>query len=92
MAKGNGSRFKTYSAYKFVDKDPAIHQLNQMRGDTPLAQVSKDGGPSSTCMRNWFYGETKRPQNATIEAAGRAMGYERKWVPMRRKTIKQAAE
>jgi len=88
MAKGNG-RFKTYGAYKFVDKDPVIYQLQQMRANTSLTQITKDGGPSSTCMHNWFYGETRRPQNATIEAAGRAMGYERKWMPMRRKTEKQ---
>ena len=85
MAKGNG-RFKTYSAYKFVDKDPEIARLRSMMGDTKLSQVTKDGGPSSSCMSAWFYGETRRPQNATIEAAGRAMGFERKWMPMRRKT------
>jgi len=85
MAKGNG-KLKTYSAYKFTDKDPVIYQLQQMRADTPLTQIMRDGGPSASCMSAWFFGETRRPQNATIEAAGRAMGYERKWVPMRRKT------
>jgi hypothetical protein len=83
MAKHNGARI--YSAYKFTEKDPAIYQLQQFLGDTKLTQVTKDGGPSTTCMRSWFHGETKRPQNATIEAAGRALGYERVWKHMRRK-------
>jgi hypothetical protein len=83
MSKGNG---RIYSAYKFTEKDPVIFQLQKFLGDTKLTQVTKDGGPSTPCMRNWFHGETKRPQNATIEAAGRALGYERVWKSMRRKS------
>jgi hypothetical protein len=32
----------------------------------------------------WFLRTTKRPQNVTLEAAGRAMGYKRVWQKMRR--------
>jgi hypothetical protein len=77
MAKRNGNG---YGAYTFKDKDPEIYRLQQMVGDTKLAHVTKAGGPSATCMRMWFNPEgTKRPQNCTIEAAGRALGYERAW-------------
>jgi hypothetical protein len=31
-------------------------------------------------MAAWFFGATKRPQNATLEAAGRALGMKRVWV------------
>jgi hypothetical protein len=31
-------------------------------------------------MHNWFFGTTRRPQSATLEAAGRALGYKRVWV------------
>jgi len=76
MAKKNGHG---YGAYTFRDKDPVIFQLQQMAGDTKLSQITKDGGPSTACMRAWFHGDTRRPQNATIEAAGRALGKERVW-------------
>jgi len=85
---------KLYGAYIFKgDKDPVIDQLRGMAQDyygvtkvtgKELSQNSKDGGPSSACMRAWFYGNTRRPQNTTIEAAGRAMGFERIWKRMRR--------
>jgi hypothetical protein len=42
-----------------------------------LAHIEVDGGPSANTMRNWFKGKTKRPQNCTIEAAGRALGMKR---------------
>jgi len=78
MARRNGQH--GYGAYTFRDKDPVIYQLQQMLGDKKVSQVEKAGGPSAACMRAWFDPEgTKRPQNATIEAAGRAMGKERIW-------------
>jgi len=77
MAKKNGHR--TYGAYTFRDKDPVIYQIQQLAGDTKLSQITKAGGPSTACMRAWFHGGTKRPQNATVEAAGRALGKERVW-------------
>jgi hypothetical protein len=77
MAKRNGHG---YGAYTFRDKDPVIYQMQQMRGDTKLSQIVKNGGPSAACMRSWFKPDgTRRPQNATIEAAGRALGKERVW-------------
>jgi hypothetical protein len=77
MAKRNGHG---YGAYTFRDKDPVIYQIQQMIGDTKVAHVAKAGGPSVACMRAWFNPRgTKRPQNATIEAAGRALGKERVW-------------
>jgi len=33
------------------------------------------------------FGETRKPQNATIEAAGRAMGYQRVWQKMLRSLV-----
>ena len=78
MAKKNGQH--GYGAYTFRDKDPVIYQIRQMMADTKPSHVAKAGGPSAACMRAWFNPEgTKRPQNATIEAAGRALGKERVW-------------
>ena len=41
--------------------------------------IKESGGPAAGTMANWFFGKTYRPQNATLEAAGRALGYRRVW-------------
>lgn len=79
---------KLYKSYVFRDKDPAIDELRTLiqrenKGKltyTELRHIEMSGGPSITCMNNWFFGTTKRPQSATLEAAGRAIGYKRVWV------------
>lgn len=78
---------KLYRSYMFRNKDPVIDELRTIVTDTfgnvshkALKQIEADGGPTISCMDNWFKGDTKRPQSASVEAAGRAMGYKRKWV------------
>lgn len=78
---------KTYKSYVFKNKDPVIDELRTiaqgMYGDVKhktLAQIERNGGPTASCMSGWFHGATKRPSSSTVEAAGRAMGYKRKWV------------
>ncbi len=78
---------KMYSAYRFKDKDPAIDEMRTLVQDEcgdlskgVLNAIEDSGGPTAGCMRGWFFGKTLRPQNATIEAAGRALGYRRTWV------------
>jgi hypothetical protein len=88
MAKKNGH---LYGAYVFKTKDPAIDILRTVVEDhfghrvknKDLQQISLEGGPSVACMRAWFFGKTRRPQNPTLEAAGRALGYERVWQRMK---------
>lgn len=79
-----------YKAYLFVNKDPAIDILRTKVNDTlgstkaqNLRKIETDGGPSLACMQGWFGGKTRRPQNATLEAAGRAIGLQRVWVPLK---------
>jgi hypothetical protein len=79
---------KLYKSYVFRDKDPAIDELRTViqRGSVDklnnktLTAIERDGGPTASCMHAWFFGKTKRPQNATLEAAGRSVGYRRVWV------------
>jgi len=76
-----------YKSYTFRGKDPAIDDLRTIAEDVfgeavsgrSIKAIHDEGGPSRAAMRSWFFGKTKRPTNATIEAAGRAMGYERAW-------------
>lgn len=89
MRKSNGSsRTPTYGAYRFIDKDPAIDQLRTIAQGhfggritrKSLTIIEHSGGPSTNSMYNWFFGDVKRPQSASLEAAGRGMGFRRKWV------------
>lgn len=88
---------KLYGSYMFRSKDPAIDELRTVIEDltgerlnkgSALRKIERQGGPSTSCMSGWFFGKTRRPQNATLEAAGRALGYERVWQPS---TGKEAA-
>jgi hypothetical protein len=76
-------------SYMFRTKDPVIDELRtiiqdetgdkQLKAST-LSDIADDGGPTVACMQGWFRGKTRRPQNATIEATGRALGFKRTWV------------
>jgi len=90
QTNGHGRTPPIYKSYMFKTKDPVIDELRTLAEDffgrrvnnKSLSVITEAGGPSITCMRAWFFGKTKRPINPTIEAAGRAMGWKRKWVKM----------
>lgn len=96
MAKRNGNGHgrtpPLYKSYVFRAKDPVIDELRTLAEDhfgrrvngVSLKAIEEAGGPTVSCMRAWFFGVTKRPQNPTVEAAGRAIGFRRKWVRMER--------
>jgi len=73
---------RLYHTYSFKTKDPAIDELRTIVDDqnATYGQLEKISGVSSTTLRNWFYGPTRRPQSATLEAVGRALGKKRVWV------------
>jgi len=81
---------KLYGAYVFKTKDPAVDELRTVVEDhfghrvstKDLTMIAEQGGPTSATMRNWFFGKVRRPQSATLEAAGRAIGYRRVWQKM----------
>ena len=88
--EGGPAMSNIWRAYVFRDKDPVIDELRTLVEDhfgvkvnaSSLREIAEAGGPSRECMRAWFFGRTLRPQSASIEAAGRALGYRRAWVPM----------
>jgi hypothetical protein len=91
MAKHKSSGGLTpYKAYLFRTKDPVIDELRTIMQDVfgdewgkKLGDIHRNGGPTYSCVSGWFYGKTRRPQSASIEAAGRALGYKRSWVKMK---------
>lgn len=68
--------FLRYKAYPFVDKDPVIDVLRTLKRDTEMTdtEIKDGGGPTTSTLRNWFKGKTRRPQFATVAAAAVAMG------------------
>jgi len=82
---------RIYKSYMFKDKEPSIDEFRTVVQDhfgtrtitnAHLREIEVGGGPTVGCMRGWFFGDTNRPQNVTLEAAGRSIGYKRAWVKM----------
>lgn len=69
---------KLYKSYSFTDKDPIIDKIRTMIRDEKIehGDLADQSGVSVTTLWNWFYGNTKRPQFATVAAVVRSMGYE----------------
>jgi hypothetical protein len=89
---GTGLRrgFIGYKSYMFKNKDPDIDLLRGLVMDRHgkltrkvLKHIEIGGGPKVGTTANWFFGDTQRPQSASLEAAGRAIGYRRQWVPLK---------
>jgi DNA-binding phage protein len=68
----------TYKSYNFVDKDPIIDKVRTLitQLNVTLAYVGNKSGVTTQTMRNWFDGQTCRPQFATVNAVARALGHE----------------
>jgi transcriptional regulator with XRE-family HTH domain len=67
----------TYKTYSFTDKDPMIDYLRtiiQESGQT-LKKIGEDSGVNPQTISKWLYGDTKRPQAASMNAVLRALGY-----------------
>lgn len=88
---GHNRGFIGYGSYMFRDKAPSIDETRTLIMDEygvtkitrkVLTSIHNNGGPSVAAMDNWFNGDTMRPQDPSLEACGRAMGYFRKWVKM----------
>lgn len=81
-----------YKSYVFRQKDPAIDELRTVVEDhfghrvtrkDVRAMALNGGGPKAGTINAWFFGKTMRPQSASLEAAGRSLGYKRQWVKMK---------
>ncbi len=84
---------QAYKTYRFKDKDPMIDKLRSvlqaeypgMRKNGSLINyglASSHSGVSETTLRNWFEGETRRPQFASMCATARGAGHDLVLVPM----------
>lgn len=72
-----------YKSYSFLDKDPMIDYVRTVIRDSgeTLKQIGEDSGVNPQTISKWLYGDTKRPQAASINAVLRALGYRLEIVP-----------
>jgi transcriptional regulator with XRE-family HTH domain len=72
------SGLKLYKSYMFKDKDPIIDRMRTILSDEGLkaSEACELSGISPTTLHNWFKGETRRPQFATVMALARSIGYD----------------
>lgn len=76
-----------YKTYMFKTKDPVIDELRTMKKDAGMSNtdIHIASGVSVGALSGWFNKGTRRPQNATVEAVGRSMGFKRGWIPLGKK-------
>jgi hypothetical protein len=83
---------RTLRTYRFIDKDPIKDKLQTALQDAGLfskkglRQAAVLANLSYATLDNLFFGDTRRPQNATVDGLLSAIGYER--VIRRVRTIK----
>ena len=72
------AKFAGYATYNFVDKDPVIDAVRTLIADEGVTYkyIETKSGVTTTTLRAWFGGSTRRPQYATIRAVVGALGYE----------------
>jgi len=54
--------------------DPGIDKMRPWVKGLKYSQIEEKSGVSATTIRNWFEGDTKRPQYATVMAVINALG------------------
>jgi hypothetical protein len=66
----------TYKSYNFVTKDPMIDLVRTVIEDSRVtfAWIEQESGVTSHTLRKWLYGDTRKPQAATINAVLRCLG------------------
>jgi hypothetical protein len=74
------AKIMVYRNYEFIDKDPVIDQVKSMVEKERLLKkpgiVHELSGVSRATIHNWFFGNTRRPQYATIMAVASSLGYQ----------------
>lgn len=73
------ARINIYRTYRWIDKDPIIDAVRTVVEDEKLktSAVHNISGVATATLENWFNGDTRKPQNATLTAVTSALGYVR---------------
>lgn len=93
MAKNGRGFLHRYRTYNFIDKDPIIAEMRKLiREEGLMAKldlVHQLSGVSVSTLHNWFDGDTKSPQNRTVQAIATSLGYEAVWTKNKKLDIER---
>jgi hypothetical protein len=77
---------QSWLAYNWLDKDPQLDEVKAAIEDSGMTleqiehETEKMGHRVSRyTLIAWYFGETKRPQNCTMNTVMSVLGYERQW-------------
>lgn len=77
---------QSWLAYNWLDRDPELDYIQWAIADSGKSaewierECEKNGHRVSRyTILNWCFGDTKRPQNASMNSVMAALGYERTW-------------
>src|SRR5262245_45346143 len=64
------------TGYRWIDKDPLCDALRQVWEQSHLnvSQAHEVSGLAAGTINNWFFGDTRRPQNASSTQFAAALG------------------
>ncbi len=75
--------------YRFIEKDPCVDLLRTMlqgrQARGTITRLAAEANLAPSTLMKIFYGDTKRPQNLTVEKLLIAMGYQRQLVKLETK-------
>ena len=68
-------------SYNFIDKHPVLDIMHRAVAASGMSyqRIHERSGVGVSTLRNWFYGETKRPSYATVDAVRIAIGAKCVW-------------
>jgi len=73
---------RVYRTYRWMsnEKDPVIDRVRTLIQDEglfkDLGAVHEISGVSRAALDGWFFGDTRQPRHATVEAVVTSLGYE----------------
>lgn len=72
---------KVYKHYNYQYDPQMVELVKLIKADGhTINSLAKESGVSAGTISNWAKKKTRRPQNFTLEATGRSIGYRREWV------------
>jgi hypothetical protein len=78
---------RLYRTYSFIDKNPVIDRCRTILQDEGLFDnlgvAAEIATLRKSTLKNWFFGETRSPQHASVAALLTSVGYEEAWTKKR---------
>lgn len=85
------AQVRVYRTYRFMEKDPVIGEMQTLLKNEGLFNkldiAHQLSGVATQTLNNWFFGDTRSPQNRTLMAVATSLGYQRQFIKSRKLDI-----